>query len=86
MTAGRPSKRTRSDFGERLVQARKKLGMTQVEAAQRLNVPQGIYAYWERRTQSFTIEQLKKISEVLEVTSDYLLGKERKKLPSKKKT
>ena len=46
---GRPSKRPRTAFGERLFAARTAAGLSQVEVAQKLGITQTAYALWERR-------------------------------------
>ncbi len=73
---GRPSKTTRTEFGERLVTARQELGLTQAQLADKLGITQQSYAGWERRDTALKPEHLVKLSAVLEVSVEYLLGQE----------
>lgn len=72
MTAGRPGKYPRTDFGKRLLAARKKSGITQVEIAKALGITQHTYSQWERLETSFSPREIKIILEMLQVSADYL--------------
>lgn len=61
-------------FAERLKELRKKSYLTQVELAKRLGIGQSSYADWERGKKKPTQENLVKISQVLGVSIDYLVG------------
>lgn len=76
MAMGRPSKTTRTEFGERLVTARQTLGLTQSQLAEKLGITQQSYAGWERRETALKPEHLVMLSTVLEVSVEYLLGQE----------
>jgi len=73
---GRPAKTTRTEFGERLVTARQELGLSQAHVAEKLGITQQSYAGWERRETALKPEHLIQLAAVLNVTVDYLLGKE----------
>lgn len=61
-------------FAERLKELRKQANLTQVELAKRLGIGQSSYADWERGKKKPTQENLVKISQVLNVSIDYLVG------------
>lgn len=61
-------------FAERLKELRKQAHLTQVELAKRLGIGQPSYADWERGKKKPTQENLVKISQVLNVSIDYLVG------------
>lgn len=64
---GRPSKRSRTAFGERLFAARTAAGLSQVEVAQKLGITQTAYALWERRPVALRPDQIEKIAKILGV-------------------
>ena len=76
MTTGRPAKTKRTEFGERLLAARQQLGLSQTQIAEKLGITQPSYAGWERRDTALKPEHLVQLSAILNVTVDYLLGKE----------
>jgi transcriptional regulator with XRE-family HTH domain len=76
MAMGRPAKTKRTEFGERLVTARQELGLSQAQVAERLGITQQSYGGWERRETALKPEHLIRLAEILNVTVDYLLGKE----------
>jgi transcriptional regulator with XRE-family HTH domain len=66
-------------FARRLKEARSRANITQVEMAQELGIPFTTYRNYEtlsgaNREPEF--ETLTKIADVLDVTTDYLLGRE----------
>ncbi len=67
------------DFGDKLKQLRKEAGMTQAELAALLNVTKSVVSYYELKERSPSPEILIKLSSIFHVTTDYLLGIERKK-------
>jgi transcriptional regulator with XRE-family HTH domain len=73
---GRPPKFARSPFGERLLVARQQAGLSQVQIAEKLDVTQQTYAGWERRTTALKPEYIATLSSLLNVSVDYLLGRE----------
>ena len=66
-------------FAERLKELRKQAHLTQVELAKRLGIGQSSYADWERGKKKPTQENLVKISQVLNVSIDYLVGNSEEK-------
>jgi transcriptional regulator with XRE-family HTH domain len=76
MAMGRPAKTKRTEFGERLVTARQELGLSQAQVAERLGITQQSYGGWERRETALKPEHLVQLAVILNVTVDYLLGKE----------
>ncbi len=83
MPAGRPSKRTRTAFGERLFAARSAAGLSQDEMAEKLGITQAAYAVWERHTTALRPDQIEKLTEILKISVEDLFtstgrSKERK--------
>lgn len=77
MPSGRPAKdQNRSPFGERLYAARLEAGLSQIQVSEALGVTQPSYADWERRSVSLKPEYLPTLAELLNVSVDYLVGKE----------
>lgn len=68
-------------FGERLKEARKKQGLTQEQLAQKIGVAKSTLTGYEKDNREPDLFKIKKILEVLNVDSDYLLGIERNKKP-----
>lgn len=62
------------EFSERLKKLRKDAGLTQVDVASKLGISQPAYASWERGVKKPTQENLVKLSKILYVSVDYLLG------------
>ena len=62
------------EFSERLKKLRKDAGLTQVDVANKLGISQPAYASWERGVKKPTQDNLIKLSKILYVSVDYLLG------------
>lgn len=62
------------EFSERLKKIRKDTALTQVDVASKLGISQQAYASWERGIKKPTQENLVKLSKILNVSVDYLLG------------
>ncbi|CEI72963.1 MULTISPECIES: helix-turn-helix domain-containing protein [Romboutsia] len=62
-------------FANRLRQEREKLGLMQKEMAQKLDIPSNTYNGYETGKRSPNLEVAKHISDVLDVSVDYLLGR-----------
>lgn len=62
------------EFSERLKKLRKDAGLTQVDVAEKLGISQPAYASWERGIKKPTQENLVKLSKILYVSVDFLLG------------
>lgn len=67
------------EFSERLKKLRKEAGLTQVDVANKLGISQQAYASWERGVKKPTQDNLVKISQVLNVSVDYLVGNSEEK-------
>lgn len=78
MKTGRPCDRRDNPFGARLHTAREALGLSQAEIAQKLGVNQASYGAWERQPVALKPEQVVRLAEVLNVSVEYLFGKENK--------
>lgn len=64
------------DFGCRLAAIRKEAGMTQSEVAKKLHTVQSTYSGYELGTRKVTLELIRDLASIFEVTPDYLiLGK-----------
>ena len=78
MAMGRPPTKERTEFAQRLVDARKAAGITQKELAERVGVSQRVVAYWERESIGLKADQLTALAEALNTSVDVLLGKKAK--------
>jgi transcriptional regulator with XRE-family HTH domain len=76
MTMGRPTDRKRTPFGQRLVETREAAGMSQRDLADKLGITQRALSWWEREPVALKPEQLSALAEALNVTADYLLGRD----------
>ena len=74
MQKGRPSKRPRPPFGERLRALREATGLSQQQVADKLGMSQTSYAWWERNPVALRPEQLQKLAAALNVTVEELMG------------
>lgn len=59
----------------RLIECRKKLGITKQEAAKRVQVSQPAYLRYEAGTRNPSIQVITKMAEVFSTSTDYLVGK-----------
>lgn len=59
----------------RLLELRNEKGLTQRQLAQILNVSQGTYNNWENGNTEPSIEQIIKLAEFFDVTTDLMLGR-----------
>ena len=76
MQTGRPSKRPRPPFGARLHALREEAGLTQAQVAEKLDISQRAYAFWEREPIALRAEQLATLAQVLRVSVDALVGQQ----------
>ena len=76
MQMGRPTDRPRTPFGERLHAAREVLGLSQTQVAEKIGITQKAYAVWERYPVALRPEQIEKVAEALNVSVEYLFGKQ----------
>ena len=65
-------------FGAKLKQARQQSGLSQEQLAEKLSVSRSAIAKWETDKGMPDIENLKAISQFLDVSLDYLLGEDEK--------
>ena len=63
-----------TDFGKRLASLRKKAGYTQTELANELDVSQRMISYYEGHSEFPPSSLLPKLAQLLNVTTDELLG------------
>ncbi len=61
-------------FGERLVEARKRKNLSQKKLAELLEVTPTSLNYWEKGKREPTVAMIKRISGILNVSADYLIG------------
>lgn len=73
-------------LGERLRLLREKKGLTQVALAKKLNIPNQNVSNYERDFRQPDYETLKKLADLYEVTTDYLLGHSNRQTSSNKPT
>lgn len=66
-------------IGNRIKELRKEKGMTQTQLAEKLNMTKSIVSAYETDVKSPSYNSLIKISEIFNVTTDYLLGTENRK-------
>ena len=59
-----------------LKEARKKAGMTQKQVAEHIGISQNAYSYWESGRNNVDSESMKKLSDLFNVSIDYLLGRD----------
>lgn len=64
-----------TSFTNRLVQLRKKRGLTQQQIADEIGVNRGSYSNWEKGKREPSFENLIKLAYILDTTTDFLLGK-----------
>lgn len=71
---GRPAKQERSNWGERLAQARARSGLSQKDLADKMGVTQQAIAAWERKITAVRSDTLMRLASILGISSDELLG------------
>ena len=62
-------------FNERIKKQRQKLRYTQRELADKVNVSPQVISNWERGYTEPSAEDINKLSEILQTSTDYLLGR-----------
>ncbi len=60
---------------ENLKAAREALGITRVEAARRMNIPQSSYVRYENGVRRPTYSTIIQMAQILNTSADYLIGK-----------
>ena len=74
MQTGRPAKKERTPFGERLHALREQAGLSQQQLADRIGLTQRAYAYWERHPVALRPDQLLSLAQALNVSVEDLVG------------
>jgi len=74
MKQGRPTTRSRTDFGQRVFDARQRLGFSQAEIAEQLGITQSAFAAWERSPVALKPEQLRTLADILNTSIEELIG------------
>lgn len=69
-----PSAPSNSGLGERIKYLREKMGWTQKELAKKVNVSPQVISNWEREYTTPDSDDIARLSKVMDVPSDYLLG------------
>ncbi|HHQ3752213.1 MAG: helix-turn-helix transcriptional regulator [Staphylococcus epidermidis] len=63
-------------FTERLKELRLKKGLTQTELGEKVGVKQNTFTNWEKGKREPSFENLIKLADLLEVSLDWLFGRE----------
>jgi len=71
---GRPTLKGRSALGQRLAAARVKAGFSQAKLAELMGTTQPALAYWERSAENLRSDVLTRLANLLEISTDELLG------------
>ena len=64
----------KNKFAQRLALIRKKSGLSQKQAAEKLGISQGLLSHYERGIRECGLDFVLKVSKVFDVSCDYLLG------------
>ena len=67
-------------FSERLKTLRKEKKLTQKELAEQIGISQKSYSHWETGKNEPSLENLIKLADLLEVSIDWLFGREQMKV------
>lgn len=67
-------------FTERLKELRLKKGLTQTELGEKVGVKQNTFTNWEKGKREPSFENLIKLADLLEVSLDWLFGREQMKV------
>ena len=73
-------------FGERIVTARKNIGLSQKELAEKLGISATRLNYWEKNKRFPPIPMLNSLCEILKLEGDELIGRNKKKSPETEDT
>jgi transcriptional regulator with XRE-family HTH domain len=71
---GRPAKKERTAFGERLHNARIRAGLSQQQLAEKLGLSQRACAYWERHPVALRPDQIEELATALNISVSDLIG------------
>lgn len=61
-------------LGDRLVSARERKGMKQVDLAEALGVSKACVNYWEKDKREPSVKDIKRLCSILDINADDLLG------------
>lgn len=70
-----------NNFNENLKEARLKSGYSQKEVAEKIGVAKSTYSLYESGNREPNVDTIKKISDILKVSADTLLGLEEEPIP-----
>lgn len=73
-------------FGERIVTARKNIGLSQKELAEKLGISATRLNYWEKNKRFPPIPMLNSLCEILKLEGDELIGRNKKNSPETEDT
>jgi transcriptional regulator with XRE-family HTH domain len=76
MPIGRPPTKPRTPLGERIAEARRVAGLSQIQLADKLETTQRVVSYWEREPVALKPDQLTALADALGTSADFLLGRE----------
>ena len=62
-------------WNEKLKQARETKQLTQIQVANNLKISRGAYANYEQGVHEPSLEMLRKICDLLDISADYLIGR-----------
>ena len=65
MKQGRPSTKPRTDFGQRMADARERAGLTQQQLAERRGTSQRAVAHWERDPVALRPDQIAAVADLV---------------------
>lgn len=68
------------NIGKRIAESRRSVGFTQEELANRLGVTPQALSKWEKGASSPDLVMLSSVCQILDVSADYLIGKNKKKI------
>lgn len=68
------------NIGKRIAESRRSAGFTQEELANRLGVTPQALSKWEKGASSPDLVMLSSVCQILDVSADYLIGKNKKKI------
>ena len=78
MKTGRPTKRKRPPFGQRLYELREQAGLTQAQLAEKLDISPRAYAFWEREPVALKPEQVETLAQSLGISVEELFNRSKK--------
>jgi len=83
MPPGRPTTHDRTAFGERIAAARNNRGWTQQQLAEKIQTTQRVISSWEHKPVALRVDQIMALANALDVSTDYLLGRQEPKTRGK---